>query len=45
MEVKKMEPGRTRPQVKEQWLFPEFEAQGGGDEVKEVKNKRKRSKK
>lgn len=30
MEVKKMEPGRTRPQVKEQWLFPEFEAQGGG---------------
>ena len=44
MEVKKMEPGRTRTQVKEQWLFPEFEAQGG-DEVKEVKNKRKRSKK
>lgn len=30
MEVRKMEPGRIRPQVKEQWLFPEFEAQGGG---------------
>lgn len=29
MEVRKMEPGRIRPQVKEQWLFPEFEAQGG----------------
>ena len=46
MEVKQMEPGRQRPVVKEQWLFPEFAEQTGGDEVENAKsNKRKRSKK
>lgn len=40
MEIKKMEPGRQRPVVKEQWLFPEFAEQTGGGRSKKRKVKK-----